>query len=185
MKIRRVNIIVGKTGSGKSYFVKKNINELLKTNNIIIFDVLNEYFNSNAKIITDYYSFLVTLKENKKKIFFIVKTSNIEEINKITSFIFKYLSNLLLIFEETQIYLNQSIYDFVNYGRHKNIRLILIARRGTELKTHILALVEKVFIFKTTSDYDLIYYSRMFGINKQEIERVKNFEVGEYIEIDI
>lgn len=143
---------------------------------------MNEYESDNFFIVKDYYSFLLALKDNINNI--IVKTSNRYEISKILNFIFKYLQNKLIVLEEAYLYLDNSIDNFINFGRHKNIFLILIARRGLELNRY-LPLVEKVFLFKTTSDYDLVYYQRMFGINKSDLIKLKNLSLGEFLEFDI
>ncbi len=182
--LKRINIVLGKTGAGKSYFVKNKIIPNIK-GNLIIFDVMNEYFYNNFLICNDYYSFLNLLKWKKRHFKIIVKTSNINEIFNIQSFIFKYLKDITIILEEAFIYLNNNIYDFINFGRHKNICLVLIGRRGSEFRSEILALTEKIFIFKTTSFYDIIYYKKIFGLNDTDLEKLKNLETGQYLEFTI
>lgn len=182
--LKRVNIVLGKTGSGKSYFTKTKIIPAIKSN-IIIFDIMNEYFFNDFMTCNDYYSFLNLLKRKKTKYKIIVKTSDVNEIFYIQNFIFKYLRDVYLILEESKIYLNQNIYNYINYGRHKNIGLVLIGRRGTEFRSEILSLVEKVFIFKTTSLYDIYYYKKIFGLNDTDLEQLKNLETGQYLEFII
>lgn len=179
--LRRVNLVLGKTGAGKSFFVKSLLQRLDK--NICVFDVMNEYFFEDFNVCYDYIGFLDILKRKPKKIKIIIKTSNLEEILYIQKFIFKYLRDILLVLEEASIYLNENVYDYINYGRHKNISLILIGRRGTEFRATILALVEKVFLFRTTSMYDIIYYRKVFGVDN--IDDLKNLKQGQYIELDV
>lgn len=161
VELKRINLILGKTGTGKSFLAKKIFK--FYNDNVIVFDVMDEY--EGELICNDYKSFLITLKQNISRFKIIVKTSDVYEIKEILIFIFLHMKNVLLILEETGFYLTDVIDFFVNYGRHKNIKMIIIVRRASELNTQINALVEKLFIFKTTSEYDLLYYKRIFGLN--------------------
>jgi len=70
------------------------------------------------------------------------------------------IKNILLVVEEAEIYISplakqSSFLTLVRYGRHKNIKIIGIARRASELSIDFRAMTDKIISFKQTEIRDL------------------------------
>jgi len=70
------------------------------------------------------------------------------------------VGNLVLVVEEAEIYISPfakstSFLRLVRYGRHRNIRIIGVARRVSELSVDFRAQVNTIISFKQTEPRDL------------------------------
>lgn len=177
---RKVILIFGRTGSGKSYFVKQIIKKLSR---VIIIDKMFEY---NDGII--FYSFIELLDYfliNKPQEFkFICRFENDNDIELLFRFCW-YVKNLVLVVEESELYISpyqkqSEFLKLVRYGRHRAISIIAIARRVIELSNDVKANADKIITFKQILKKDLDYLENL-GFNKDEILNLKQYEYKEVI----
>lgn len=137
-------VIVGLRGTGKTVFAKYIIRKVKKH---LVFDILNEYkprFNR-----------------------YIPKSTEVDflkyEFCKLSNFLgaFKKL-DLLAIDEANRIApprkaLLPEIAELVDFGRHKALTVIYIARRPVQLHTDIIELADYLVIFKLSGKNDIRY----------------------------
>lgn len=160
-KNRKITIIYGRTGTGKSTLAKKII---LQYKRVIIIDPMHEY--SNGIIFYDFESLLdYTINNELDNFTFICRfSSDIEH-----EYLFRYvqiLGDLLLVVEEAEIYISptsqsNSFLDLCRYGRHQNISILGIARRVSELSINFRAFVDTIISFKQTEPRDLKLMSEL------------------------
>ena len=168
--------VLGKKGSGKSYFVKKELIKLFPK--IIIIDPLDEYnyfYNYSLKEI------ISVIQANYKKNKYRVVYRPLDE-NEDLFFKFIYsLESITLIIEEVDGYSNNKKTDvylekLFKYGRHKNINLICISRRPAEIGRLLTAQSDIIISFRQTEKRDIDYF-RYFTDNP---EQLKNLKIGEF-----
>jgi hypothetical protein len=159
MKHRTIKLVLGKTGSGKSSFVKKEL--IRNIERLIIIDALSEYENgiifTNVDTLIEY---IIDNKINQHDNFkFICRFTDDKDIELLFLLVFE-LSNLTLLVEECEIYVSpnsksSNFLKLVRYGRHKNISIIGVARRSTELSLTFRSQTDTIFSFKQTDKNDL------------------------------
>jgi hypothetical protein len=123
---------------------------------LIVLDPREEY--NNLIIIEDFESFIFFIKK-KKEFRISCRFTRDEDIEFLFKAIFD-IENVLLVMEECEVFINpgnksSNFLRLVRYGRHKQIRLIGVARRTAELSRDFRAQVNKVISFKQTEDIDL------------------------------
>jgi hypothetical protein len=172
MKNRRIDLILGKTGSGKSSFVKKELIPYRKR--LVIIDALSEY--ENGVIFYNIDNFIEYIIENKVNHFeefkYICRFTDDQEIELLFQVVFE-LSNLTLLVEECEIYVSpnaksSNFLKIVRYGRHKNISVIGVARRSTELSLTFRSQTDSIISFKQTDTNDLKKMEELglYGLDK-------------------
>lgn len=182
-KRRKIILIFGRTGSGKSYLV----NRMLKTlNRYIIVDAMQEY--TNGLIFTDLDSFVEYIINNydpdpKKEMKLIVRFDNDETFEKFFEICFE-LENYTLVLEEAEIYISaqakkSNFLKIVRYGRHRSISIIAVARRIPELSNDVKANADEIISYKQIIARDIKYLSEM-GFNKVDKLKLYEFETVKY-----
>jgi chromosomal replication initiation ATPase DnaA len=171
-KQRKIVLIFGKTGTGKSHLANKIIRDFPRT---VIIDPKHEYTNGLI-----FYSFELFVK-------YILENDFISDINKNFNFICRFsdeseneamfeicevLENLCLLIDEIEFYIesrNKSTYfnNLINYGRHHNISIIGIARRPAEMSTTLKSQVDTIYSFQMTLPSDIKYLEN-FGLSNVE-----------------
>lgn len=178
MKTRVIYLIYGKTGSGKSTLAKKLIKNFSR---ICIIDALHEY---NEGIIfyslMDFTNYLKTYKYQKENFTYIFRFTNDNDINNLFVLIYE-LENICLLLEEAEIYISpyskrSSFLKLVRYGRHKEISIIGIARRISELSTDFRAQVNKIYTFKQTDFNDL---KKLESLGIYDADKLAEYEFKE------
>jgi len=161
-KERKIILIFGKTGSGKSTLVKQLIKDVDRK---IIIDIQHEYsegiiFESYA----DFYEFITT-HGTGKSFNYIIRFENDEEYEKLFLLVY-YIGNLYLIVEEAEDYISpdkrkSNFNKLINRGRHKRISIIAIARRSVELSRRLRGQVDRIYSFKQTQIEDIIIMKKI------------------------
>jgi DNA helicase HerA-like ATPase len=173
---REIHLIFGRTGEGKSTLAQKILAQYKRK---IIIDPLHEY---DGTLIFDFESFKdFSIRHRNDSSYRIVlrfhEDSDIEDAFKIIKA--SYL-NVCLLVEEVELYVNPytkfSTFNwFVRYGRHKNISLIGIARRPTELSKDFRAQAAHIYSFAQTDISDIQYFGEL-GLNVENLPKHKFVE---------
>jgi DNA helicase HerA-like ATPase len=184
MNQRKIEIIFGRTGSGKTTLVKKKISEI---DRLIIIDALNEYTDGlifyRIKDFAQYFLDNPNLKTFKIILRFHnmdLNTDNEEIFDKLFDIIF-HIGNLTLIIEEAEIYISagnrKSVFNnLVKYGRHKNISIIAVARRVTELSNELKSQMNTCYSSKQVLTKDIQY---LYELGFTKIESLPQYEFEE------
>lgn len=176
---RKIILIFGRTGSGKSYLTKRLIK---KIDRVCIIDVLFEYDNGLIfYTLSDFLDYLE--KKTEKKFCYIFRFTSDFEIELLFDLLYT-LSNLTLVVEEAEIYISSyskksNFLKLVRYGRHKSISIIAVARRVTELSNDLRAQANKIISFKQILKNDLDYLKTL-GFHKVETLKQFDFETVIY-----
>ena len=97
--------------------------------------------------------------KDKKDFRVCVRFTNDMDFEYLFSLIFE-LGNITLLLEEAEIYISpqatsSSFLNLVRYGRHKNIQILGIARRASELSLNFRAQTNVIYSFKQTEIRDI------------------------------
>lgn len=179
-KKRFIYLIFGKTGSGKTFYVKKLIKNFKRV--IILEPSLDEYDNEGI-IFYDFLSLITYIKQYNVNLttnfIFVCKFTNDEDVEKLF-ILCERLKNLVLILEECEIFISpynksSNFLRLVRYGRHYNISIIGIARRLSELSLDFRAQVNKIISFIQTDNRDVQNMVKL-GYEFQNLPSLKNYE---------
>lgn len=174
-KKRKIILIFGKTGSGKTTFVKRLVKKL---NRVIIIDKMFEY--EDGIIFYKFEDLLNYFLLNKPSSFkFICRFENDIDIENLFIFCW-YVKNLVLVVEEAEMYISPFVKQsnflrLVRYGRHRGISIIAVARRVIEVSNDIKANSDKIVTFQQILEKDLEYLEK-FGFNKEKVKNLKKYE---------
>jgi hypothetical protein len=177
MKHRTIKLVLGKTGSGKSSFVKKEL--IRNIERLIIIDALSEY--ENGIIFTNVDTLIEYILDNKinqhDNFKFICRFTDDKDIELLFLLVFE-LSNLTLLVEECEIYVSpnsksSNFLKLVRYGRHKNISIIGVARRSTELSLTFRSQTDTIFSFKQTDKNDLV---KMEELGLYDLDKLEDYK---------
>lgn len=179
LKNRKIILIFGRTGSGKSYLAKRMIQ---KFNRVIIIDKMFEYHSD-----TIFYSFNDLLEYYLKNVpdefCFVCRFESDDDIELLFKFCW-YVKNLLLVVEESELYISpykkqSEFLKLIRYGRHRAISIIAIARRVVELSNDVKANADEIISFKQILKKDIDYLKQL-GFTKIENLGKYEFEVINY-----
>ena len=173
----RIILVLGKKGSGKSFFVKNVLLKKLKRP-VFIIDPLAEYPGKRMGL-----SGIVAALRRRKippVINFISRTD--EEEERFFKIIFR-LGNCTLIIEEADLYCNpqfipSSLANLLKRGRHRGIDMVFITRRPAEINRLISAQTNTIISFYQNEPRDLKWLDIWAGDGSGE--RVRNLEQFEY-----
>lgn len=179
MKNRKIILIFGRTGSGKSYLAKRMIQKLKR---VVVVDKMFEYHSEtifyNFDDLLEYY-----LKFIPNEFNFVCRFESDEDIELLFKFCW-YVKNLVLVVEESELYISpykkqSEFLKLVRYGRHRAISIIAIARRVVELSNDVKANADEIISFKQILKKD-IEYLKQLGFQKVDKLNQYEFEVINY-----
>jgi len=167
---KKIILIFGKRGSGKSYLAKKRIEIEPR---LVVFDTLGEYENGvifGRENYEQYLEFWRKVYRGRFRLIYrpIIPTIEIEQICELVYT----LGNCCFLVEEIECYCSaQQISDtfakIVQLGRHKNITLIGISQRPYGINRLLTSQAKEIYIFNTNEPRDREYLRTLLG---QEIE---------------
>lgn len=166
-------LVLGRKGSGKSFYVKNTLLPLLKE--YIVIDILDEY---NGYCVRDFLELMEAIEQGKKKI--ICKfTDDID-----TAYAFELiweLHNITLVLEEIDMHADSRSIDpilekLIKYGRHHNLNLIGVCRRPYELNAIFRSQADSVVTFQQHEIRDLEYLIKTFDADPQLIKYLDGHE---------
>ncbi len=179
---KKIILIFGKRGSGKSYLANKLIEPERR---LFVFDTLSEY-NQGVLFGTEEKDQCLEFwrRVYQKQFRLIYRPINPEsEIDEICDLIFV-LGNVTFLVEEIDCYcsaykISPTFAQIIQRGRHKNITLIGITQRPYGIHRLLTSQAKEIYIFNTNEPRDREYLRTLLG---QEIEpKLDALEQYQYI----
>jgi len=171
MSEKKVILILGKRGSGKSYLA----NKLLESERrFLVFDTLSEYTNGvvfNAEDKEGLDEFWGQVYRTSYRL--VYRPLNPDaEIERIADLVYT-LGNTTFLVEEIDCYcspyqISKSFAHIVQRGRHKNITLIGVSQRPYGIHRLLTSQAKEIYVFATNEPRDREYLKNLLG---QEIEQ--------------
>jgi len=184
--MRKVFLILGRTGCGKTTLAKKIIDKYRRT---IAVDPLGEY---GGNVFTDFELFCDYCKNNivNNSGDFHIALRFDEDIS--FQYLFQvlwYIPDFLFILEEAEMFIDSRNADrnflrLVRYGRHKDISLLCVARRVPEISIDFRAQCTSIVTYNQTEPSDLEKLED-YGFDMEEVKTLPLHEhvyIGENIE---
>lgn len=182
MTEKKIILIFGKRGSGKSYLAGKLVE---KESRIVIFDTIGEYVNGvifNSESLDRFVAFWRQVY--RKNFRLIYQPLNPDaEIESISGLVYS-LGNVCFLVEEIDCYcssyqISDSFAAIVQRGRHKNITLIGITQRPYGIHRLLTSQAKEIYVFNTNEPRDREYLRALLG---QEIEaKLDSLKQYEYV----
>lgn len=168
MSEKKIILVLGKRGSGKSFLVKKLIE---KEPRLFVFDTLSEYemgvvFENEKNLV----AFWRTVYRRNFRLVYRPLIPD-EEIKSACRLVYT-LGNLCFVVEEIDCYcssfqIDENFAHVIQRGRHKNITLIGITQRPYGINRLLTSQAKEIYIFSTNEPRDRDYLRTLLG---QEIE---------------
>jgi len=167
---KKIILIFGKRGSGKSYLANKQIES---ESRFVIFDTISEYENGVVFGVENYDKLLefwrTVYNQNFRIIYRPIKPK--EEIEQIGELVY-ILGNCCFLVEEIDCYcspyqISDNFAAIIQRGRHKNITLIGITQRPFGIHRLLTSQAKEIYVFNTNEPRDREYLRILLG---QEID---------------
>jgi DNA helicase HerA-like ATPase len=158
-KTRKIIIVVGKTGYGKSYLVENEILPLL--DRVVIFDLQGEYDMPGFIYITDLDSLQSYLIENVDTPGIKINCRFTEMYEYETAFeMCYYAENITVVIEEISNFANPSymtprLEEITRFGRHKSISIVGVTQRIGDVGPLLLNNADLLIVFNLTDRNDI------------------------------
>lgn len=160
-----ITIILGKSGSGKTYKAIQLINERPR---VLIFDTLGHDYVEGVVFdnLQQLKRFWVRCYRSNFRLIY-RPYNEVEEFDEIARLAYE-CGDLTLVCEELDIYARpnaicRGLRDIIKRGRHRDIRFIGTSQRPFGIDRIITALATDVFVFRTEEPRDLEYLAERFG----------------------
>ncbi len=180
MTEKKIILIFGKRGSGKSYLANKLVE---KEQRLVIFDTLSEY--TEGVVFEDcqrFAEFWRRIYQHPYRLIYRPLKPD-EEIEYIAELVYT-IGNVCFMVEEIDCYcssyqISESFAHVVQRGRHQNITLIGITQRPFGIHRLLTSQAKEIYIFNTNEPRDRDYLKTLLG---QEIEaKLDQLKQYEYI----
>jgi len=163
---KKVILIIGKRGSGKSYLVKKMIAELRR---LLVYDIMSEYRGGivfGTETMTEFRSFWGwTYKKDFRFIYRPIQPK--EEIDYLARLVFA-LGNMTFVVEEIDSIcsaydLPETFSKIIARGRHRNISLIGVTPAPFGIHRDLTRQAKEIYVFDTNEPRDRVYLRGLLG----------------------
>lgn len=180
MNEKKIILIFGKRGSGKSYLANKLIENEQK---LLIFDTLSEY--TKGVVFEDYDKFAEFWKRvyiHPYRLIYRPLKPDLE-IERIAELVFT-IGDICFLVEEIDCYctayqIGESFAHVIQRGRHKNITLIGVTQRPYGINRLLTSQAKEIYIFNTNEPRDREYLRTLLG---QEIDsKLDSLKQYEYV----
>jgi len=168
MSEKKIILIFGKRGSGKSYLANKII---AHEKRLLIFDTLSEY--TNGIVFEDREKFLMFWGAHYRLPYRLIyrPLQPDQEIEEIAALVYA-IGDITFLVEEIDCYctsyqITESFAHIIQRGRHNNITLIGVTQRPYGIHRLLTSQAKEIYIFSTNEPRDREYLRTLLG---QEIE---------------
>jgi len=176
---KKINLIFGKRGSGKSYLAQSLVE---KYDRLFIFDTLGEY--TGGVVFEDPEKLKEFWGHIYKKKFRIIYRPLIpqQEFDWIAELIYE-LGDVTLLVEEIDAFaspyqVSREFAQLLQRGRHKNIELIGVTQRPFGIPRLLTSQAKQIYVFNTNEPRDLEYLRSLLGTAAEE--KIKTLEQYQY-----
>ena len=182
MTEKKITIVIGKRGSGKSYLVKKMI---AKEKNLFVWDLMSEYEQgvifeqeTQAEMIEWWRSHY----RRPHRIVYRPLNPN-AEIEFIANCIYS-LGNVTFVVEEidsvcTTFDMPVAFHSIIQRGRHKNITLIGVTPAPFGIHRNLTRQAKEIYIFNTNEPRDVQYLTNLLG--SAIADKIQSLNQYEYV----
>ncbi len=183
-KKRKIVLVVGKTGYGKSFLVKSVIGQL---DRCVILDLLGEYSDAfpNWQLVTDLQSVADCLKaspEADDTLKIVVQLGDLESYERVIEMVYR-VGNLTLVCEEisnfcSATYMTPAIENIIRFGRHRSVSVVGISQRLFDMSLLLRNNADMLICFNLTAPNDLSYLESLpyVGEQAQEVGRLSKYQ---------
>jgi len=182
MTEKKVILILGQRGSGKSYLAKNLISEIKR---LIIYDTLGEY-NTGISLenLEEFKQFFLKVYQGNFKICYQPINPAID-FDIICDIVFE-CGELTYLVEEIDTFssaqgISDAFANIIQKGRHKNITLIGVSQRPFGIPRLITSQAKTIYSFIHREPRDLEYLKAFIG---DEAERIKDLKQYEFLKWD-
>jgi|APSaa5957512535_1039671.scaffolds.fasta_scaffold17722_3 DNA helicase HerA-like ATPase len=175
----KIIIIIGKKGSGKSHLANLLMLEKSVDKKVLIYDTLNEYDYPIADL-----DKFPTLKKGIFRVTPIECQDDKEFFGSICEYVYK-IQNTVLLVDEIDMYCSATSHveyltKICRYGRHKQVDLIAITRRPSDVPRSITAMADEFYVFKIQEPKDISYLKNIDFQIKEKIDKLVRNKVQGY-----
>lgn len=96
--------------------------------------------------------------------------------------------NIVFAIDEADVVFNvrdpvlpEGLFNILQYGRHRNITLICLARRPHEIHRTVTALADEFYLFQQTEPRDIEFIRQT--LSQEDVDDAKNLQEYEYLHI--
>jgi len=178
MSERKVKLVLGKRGTGKSYHVKKILES---ENRYLVYDVLGEY--SDGVIFQDISELVIFWKNHLDNFRLIYQPLQpIDEFNDICELVWS-CGDMLFVVEEIDTFCSSSFISkefaqIIQRGRHKNISLLGVSQRPFGISRLLTSQAKEIISFQQSEPRDIEYLSAYFG---NDVEKIRELPKWSYL----
>lgn len=180
MSEKKIGLIFGKRGSGKSYLANQMIRNEKR---LIVFDTMSEYKEGIVFGTEDFDQFCEFWKSvHNRKFRLIYRPIRPDvEIEYIAELVYK-LGDVTFLVEEIDCYcsayqISDQFANIVQRGRHKNITLIGISQRPYGIHRLLTSQAKEIYIFNTNEPRDREYLKTLLSSEiESKLDQLKQYE---------
>lgn len=177
MSEKKVNLILGQRGSGKSYLAKDLIKDIKR---LIIYDTLGEYsFGVSIENLDEFKQFFLKVYQGNFKVCYQPVSPSID-FNAVCDIVYE-CGDLTFLVEEIDTFcsaqeISENFANIIQRGRHKNITLIGISQRPFGIPRLITSQAKTIYSFIHREPRDLEYLKAYIGDEAEKIKDLKQYE---------
>lgn len=192
MKRNQISTIIARKGSGKTALMQYLF--FINPKSCIIFDPTGSIKPFKNRIFVDYESNNLKQVLNKigtriykQKIDIVVNNCN--DVDSVLSLIYNHLENICIVIDEidlcysAQINNDTYLYKICNFGRHKELDLIGVARRPANTPRALTSQSDYLYIGNSNKEPRDIQYLSGF-VDRQTLDKYENLESYEFLQFD-
>ena len=192
MKRNQISTIIARKGSGKTALMQYLF--FINPKSSIIFDPTGSIKPFKNRIFVDYESGNLKQLLNKigtriykQKIDIVINNCN--DVDSVLSLIYNHLENICIVIDEidlcysAQINNDTYLYKICNFGRHKELDLIGVARRPANTPRALTSQSDYLYIGNSNKEPRDMQYLSGF-VDKQTLDQYENLESYEFLQFD-
>ena len=166
MSEKKITLIFGKRGTGKSYLANKLIE---REKHLVVFDTLSEYESGvvfDAEAAEQFREFWRHVYRGNFRLIYRPLNPD-QEIDDIAELVFA-LGDMTFLVEEVDCYctswqISEAFAHIVQRGRHKNISLIGVTQRPYGIHRLLTSQAKEIYVFGTNEPRDREYLKLLLG----------------------